>query len=1334
MTTPTTTFRRPVRAQRPSVPEGEVVLKAPPQLPEPDPNNNVWLTALPALSGLGSVLYMLTMGRGPIGYVVGTMFLVSSLAMVVGSLLRQRGQTKGQAQQERRDYLRYLDRTRAEVRRTAEAQRASLRWDGPAPGLLWGVAASRRLWERRAADEDFGVVRIGSGPRYLATPLVPGESAPVEDLDPLAAVALKRFVNAHAVVPDLPVQLALRRFACLSLEGDPDEARALARAVIAQAVTFHAPRDLRVLLCTRDPEGPEWAWLKWLPHNHHPEDVDHAGPVRMIHPSLAGLEDLLGAELGRRARFHRDAEPDPDVPHLLVVLDGGLALGSEVVLDPDGLQGITVLDLTGRAAALRDAHGVALLAEDGNLRVRSGEATDELGTADALGRAEAEALAQQLAGYRLDAKTVQTEDLDTADTTLPGLIGVRDAGRLDLDTLWRPRPLRDRLRVPIGLAADGGVLDLDIKESAQNGMGPHGLLVGATGSGKSELLRTLVLAMAATHSPEQLNFVLVDFKGGATFAGMAELPHVAAVITNLEDDLTLVDRMQEAMAGEMNRRQEVLRDAGNLVSVRDYERARQRGADLPPLPSLFIVVDEFSELLAQKPDFAELFVQIGRLGRSLGLHLLLASQRLDEGRLRGLEAHLSYRIGLRTFSEQESRAAIGVTDAHHLPNAPGHGYLRTDMTSLKRFRAAYVSGAYETAAEGGPAPLTGSVDVRPFPAAYLPVPAEQPHAAAPVPVPETEGEDTEEAEASATVLGVMTEQMVGRGPQAHQVWQPPLEEPDSLDALSPDLTVREGRGLGTAPDRPAMQAVIGTVDRPYHQRRDPYTLDLSGAGGHAAVVGGPRSGKSTVVRSLIASLALRHTPAEAQFFCLDFSGTLFALAGLPHVGGVAGRLDPEAVNRTVAEVLEVLEQRELRFRELGVDSMDDYRRLRSQGRVDDPFGDVFLVVDGWQVLRQHFPDLETTLMGVAGRMLTYGIHLVVTGNRWLDLRLGMRDLVGTKIELKLGDALDSEVDRKLQRAVPADRPGRGLTADKLHFLGAVPRLDGRHSDADLADGVADLVRRVAQAWHGPTAPRVRMLPDSYPHAGHPRPAAPDGTAPGVVIGVEGNRLEPVVFRPGEDNGLIAIGDTETGKTALLRSVARQVVDTWSPQEAKLVLFDYRMTMLKEFEGESLLGYATTHERSTDIVAGLVEGFRKRLPGPDVTPEQLRARSWWTGPEIYLVVDDYDLVATSAGNPLRPLLEFLPQARSVGLHLYAARQAGGAARGSGDPVLSRARELNVPGVLLSIPKDEPAIWGHRSAKRKKGRGLLLHRRLGTTPVQLTRLDAPHPTSPASPHPS
>ena len=327
----------------------------------------------------------------------------------------------------------------------------------------------------------------------------------------------------------------------------------------------------------------------------------------------------------------------------------------------------------------------------------------QVGAPDRLTVAEAEAVARRLAPLRLAAMSRSSDTPLTAELALPELLGV-SATRTTSSVAqnWAPRPNRDRLRVPIGVGTDGCAVELDLKESAQDGMGPHGLLIGATGSGKSELLRTLVLALAATHSSETLNFVLIDFKGGATFSSLDRLPHTAAVITNLADELPLVDRMVDAIDGELMRRQELLRKAGNFASLRDYEKARAGGAPLPPLPSLLIVCDEFSELLSAKPDFIDLFVQIGRLGRSLGVHLLLASQRLEEGRLRGLDTHLSYRIGLRTFSALESRAVLGVPDAYELPRSPGHGYLKFGTEPLTRFKAAYVSGPFRRAGGGGP--------------------------------------------------------------------------------------------------------------------------------------------------------------------------------------------------------------------------------------------------------------------------------------------------------------------------------------------------------------------------------------------------------------------------------------------------------------------------------------------------------------------------------------------------------------------------------------------------------------------------------------------------------
>ncbi|MFD0787686.1 type VII secretion protein EccCb, partial [Micromonospora azadirachtae] len=258
----------------------------------------------------------------------------------------------------------------------------------------------------------------------------------------------------------------------------------------------------------------------------------------------------------------------------------------------------------------------------------------------------------------------------------------------------------------------------------------------------------------------------------------------------------------------------------------------------------------------------------------------------------------------------------------------------------------------------------------------------------------------------------------------------------TLDQLLPTLAPDPERGLTAVewPGNGMLVAPVGFVDKPFEQVRDLLLVDLSANGGHVGIAGGPRSGKSTLLRTLISSLALTHSPREVQFYCLDFGGGgLGALADLPHVGSVAGRLDTDRVSRTVAEVTGLIVDRERRFGELGVDGMASYRKLRAQGQVtDDPHGDVFLVVDGWFTLRQDFETLEGAVRQIAAQGLNFGVHLVLTASRWSEVHHAMRDQIGTRLELRLGDPVDSTIDLRLAATVPR-LPGRGLTPEKLHF-------------------------------------------------------------------------------------------------------------------------------------------------------------------------------------------------------------------------------------------------------------------------------------------------------------
>ncbi|MGH3762734.1 type VII secretion protein EccCa [Actinophytocola sp.] len=1322
----TMVVRRPLRRPAPDMPSGELVLEAPPEIPAPPARQ--WtqaLMVLPMVLMMGAMILLFSgrfgqSGLGALRYVVFGIFGFAMLLMVGLAFLNGGGPSKREMGNARRHYLRGLAQHRVRVGRTARRQRTALWYLHPDPDTLWSVAMSYRLWERRRSDADFGVARIGLGRQSLATTLIAPDTKPMEQLEPLSALALRRFITTYSAVPDLPLAMAVNGFSRVHVRGG-EQAAALVRSVIAQLATLHSPDDLRIAVCAGPARRVDWEWLKWLPHALHPERTDALGSLRLIASTIPMLEAMLDDLLADRPRFDpEDGATRVAGPHLVVVLDGGAVAGSDHLLAGAGVEGATVIDLTTVPPRAPDRSAVVLdVAPDGTLVSNTADGEVELGRADRLPVVAADALARQLAPLRLTEGTRGEQPLAN-ELGLEELLDLGDPFAFDPDDTWVQRPNRDRLRVKFGVRPDGSPIELDLKESALDGMGPHGLLIGATGSGKSELLRTLVLALAITHPPNSLNFALIDFKGGATFTRLDRLPHTSAVITNLADELPLVDRMADAINGELLRRQELLRAAGNFASLRDYEKARAAGAPLPEVPTLFVVIDEFSELLSARPDFIDIFVQIGRIGRALGVHLLLASQRLEEGRLRGLDAHLSYRIGLRTFSDIDSRTVLGVSDAFSLPRAPGHGFLRYGDEPMARFRAAYVSGVHSPevpggnvggATHGGPEPVGLAV----YSTTYVaPKVAEEPQAAP---------EEVDDDAIGESLLDILVDRFAGRGVPAHQVWLPPLAEPPTLDQLLGGLTADADRGLRSADPslRGTLRAVIGVVDRPLDQRRDPLVLDLSAGAGHAVVAGGPQSGKSTALRDIVASLALTHTPAEAQFYCLDFGGgVLGSIRGLPHVGGVAGRLNVGAVRRTIAEVATVLADRERSFAERDIDGMATYRAMRADGRVtDDPHGDVFLVIDGWLTLRKEFEDLEDVVISIATRGLAYGVHLVASCARWFDLRPQVRDLFGSKLELRLGDPIDTMLDRASALRVPESSPGRGLAPSKHQVLTAVPRIDGHGTAEGLSDAVAGLVESVRRSWTGEPAPEVRMLPDRLPYSALSPTDDPVRLA--VTVGIAEQDLAPVRLDFDADAHVLLFGDGDSGKTTFLRTVARRIVDSYPLEKARMIVIDHRRGLLGEVTSEHLLGYGTDSRTTGALVADVVTAMRDRLPGPDVTPEQLRSRSWWQGPDLFLLVDDYDLVVTGADNPLLPLMEFLAQARDIGLHIVVTRRTGGAGRAMYEPFLTRLRDVGATGLLMSGNRDEgPLLGGLKPEVLPPGRGRLVSRRGDARLVQLAWL--------------
>ncbi|MDK8486276.1 type VII secretion protein EccCa [Corynebacterium pseudodiphtheriticum] len=1248
------------QAQRdplPPLPQGSLHVDAVPaaQKPQAVPMLRILLPVV-MIAVLVLLVGVMFFGGGSVsGVGMSPMLLIFPLMMVMSMamMFMPQGQ-QADADDTRRTYLRHLDVIRDKAENNADKQRAHQLARHPHPEDLHARLSTRRLWERAGDDDDVLQVRLGLGEAELCTPVEVSESGAPEDLDPVCAVSVRRTVDQVSQVAELPIVVQLQAFSCIGVSGI--RARALARALLAQLVVHHGPETVGISVVDKS-TTQNWEWLKWLPHTRRPDDAQYR----------------------------------------ILLVDDVPTTGTEDFLVDD--EWTTIIDINSRsttALGIRaEMEGLLLFADD-ELAVQTEAGLENLGLADGLADGQLYALAKGLAKYSRPYATSSAGE--TTRNEMGSLLGIDDLRQLDNSTMWPERERDDRrLTVPIGLGPDKTPVQLDLKESAHGGMGPHGLCIGATGSGKSELLRTLVTALAATHSPEELNFVLVDFKGGATFLGLDSLPHTSAVITNLEDEAVLVDRMFDALSGEMNRRQEVLRKAGNFANVGEYNQARRGGRDdLEPLPALVIIVDEFSELLGQFPDFADLFVAIGRLGRSLHVHLLLASQRLEEGRLRGLDSHLSYRIGLKTFSAMESRQVLGSADAYHLPGQPGAGYVKTDAEELQRFQAAYVSGPLEVPATAGAGPTArlgrsgaGEVEQETAEAQVIEFSCwadiDQPLASEHDPIADRESElksagDVEAAdglepadvaeptnmdaladarEPAGTTMDAVVNAAVAtartRGQEAHQIWLPPL--PKSIE-------------LASVAERSACLTVgIGIIDQPYHQRQDLLEIDFSAHGGHVALCGGPQMGKSTALRTMVASLAATHSTAEARFYAIDLGGgQLETLSRLPHVAGVAGRHQPERIRRIVDEVSGLLS-----------DNTQAHSTVKTQQQT-------FLVVDGWHNIgtsTAEFEDLAEPITQIAADGPSAGIHLLVATPRWNTLRPAIRDLIGTRLELKLAESMDSLCDRKMQDKLPA-LPGRGLSVDKKYLLIA------QSSNQDLAHIAAVSAERGDE----PVA-ALRVLPERIERgeltaAGTLADAEPAGTAavPGLPVAVGGPRLSTLAWDPSASDHFLCVAARGMGKTTTLRTVMAGISDL-GREQARMVVIDHRRAHLGTIDQDMLAAYSHSAPQTEKVLADAVTTLRQRLPSADISPEQLARRDWWDGPEIYLVIDDYDLVAD---NVLHPLIELIPHARDIGMHLVVARKAGGFNRAAFGPVLSAIRDSQPCVVVLGADKDDGPFFG------------------------------------------
>lgn len=1122
----TTSPARPPRLQ-PPLPREERPITKPPETRRDD-TLRLAQVFLPAISIIGYALLFLGGGNQnfwrllPMGLAV-----VASITFALVTLLLEHKR----AQAARAEYNRYLNGLFAEKAQAHGEQLYFYEHNYPEPGRILALADDgaepNRVAERRPDDLDFGAVRLGTG-RLPARVIYTLDRNAGPESDQLREArrleAESRFVDGHPVVISLrppPAaedeggegadELEFPVSHALALVGAKQEVYGAARSLLSQLVVFHGPGDLRlhILGCSR----AAWAWAVGLPHTRAgerggqlffalegggPNDGEAGGPLERY------LEELRRS-LGRRAMQLRERDPstggeDPSRPLLVLVVDlldqGAPALLADVAASPalnllmeqGRTLGAAVLVLAptlnaapaGCTAVMTVKPGADGQGVDFSYLEVGVNGTSIPGRLDKIpGEVDLGALAAQLG--RLRSSAAGTSALPMTVPFLE-LLGYPDLKQLaaELGARWDQNLKSPNwLRAPIGVVPGPKAKTLVFSADRD---GVHAVVAGSTGSGKSELLITLVSALAATYDPSTLNFVLVDFKGGGAFDAFKELPHCVDVITNLDGDG--VTRMFAAIEAELHRRQELNRTAGASTIVHYLQHPPQQAA---PYPFLFIIIDEFAEMMASRAELRAQLETITRIGRGLGVHLLLAAQR-PSGVSDQMRSNIKLRICLRVESAADSRELLRRPDATYLPNAiAGRGLLQIGNEELELIQVAYAGeradGEEQAQAQ---AVIFPELDGEPAggsersPELYRRLIQAMARAAEARSTPRQLAPWPNFLPRSVCLDEELTRPRTDGRPitfERHLKGAGRLEARDGTWRLCPAL-VNWVAGTGSWPQstndeefwvKQVARPVVGLLDDLQASGHRPLVLDLPD--GHIALFGAPGRGKSTLVRSAVVSLVATHSPACLHCYLLDLGGgNLTALAELPHVGAVISPNSAgyeERVGQLIRVLDEQVEARQERFDKAGVATLAQHNQ---QSGVE-PLPVIVVVIDNmaefvatFGVARDNVPSQVERLLAVARQSRPYGIYFLVTAGQSVDLPGPLFSIFTKRLTLRLTDP--AEYRSLIGGAVdaPVDTAGRGYVSAEpkpLSFQVALP-LSQLQNDAGLTIDEDKALRALAQ--------------------------------------------------------------------------------------------------------------------------------------------------------------------------------------------------------------------------------------------------------------------------------
>lgn len=1283
-------FRAPPRPAVSLSPTGVPVV---PPLDAPPPDRRpIWMRLLPLIMiavVVGMMVLFVSMGTRAITSMLFTMPMMLMMVVMMATQMGRQGGASGDIEQEIEEYDLRLREQRSEIHEQGRTMHDLRTTCYPHPADLLSLVGTDEMWQ---ADPDPAIgrvvpaedesdpdvknltsnpylrARVGIGVAPLYPKLVEAPEVVPEMLEPTTMVRYQRAMNTLSVVANLPIDVRLNEYAAYAMRGDEPPRLDLVRAMVMSMAFNHKPSDLNIGVVTEEPD--EWEWLKWLPHAEDVTRVEKGLGARLL--TWRSLDEFA-VRHAPAIEAMRNAGDGDRPPHLLLIVDTPDQVVAWPANLPGGVRGMTWLVVRYGSDLVSEVESRILL-RDG--RVSTVQDFDA-GRADAASVVAAETFARAMYRYRPRGYGLSGTVADDRPEHVPDFFEALDIGDIethDLIKVWKANAYTDEIKVPFGYHRNGDELTpelthINFYEENRDGNGPHGAVAGRTGSGKSYFLRAVVLSLVARYGPDKVALILADFKGGATFLGMSDLPHVVASISNLENAMELVDRLGAVVDGEVNRREEFItteKGCKDIFEYREQQKKHQNDPSWPPLPDLIVIIDEFGEFLKERPGYLELLTRVGRVGRSLGMHLVMCSQFIDKSVLGDLFEHLSFRYSLSVNSPQHSIAMIGSDAAATMVGGKLKGKIlrkfTTDAVPVEvaafHHEAPYVRRTVVERHRSGGETVEGVAD------AVVPFTLFTERGFSPI----IEGEVVETAEeTSGDRMSDILLEKVSRltDMRTLDLWKPSLREPLSLPKLG---LVRENRGL---------RIRVGDLDAPEKHTRLPWFLDFATNLPHQVIAGAGKSGRTTLLQTLVICGCLQYGPARLAFMLADYgTGKLGWVKNSPNVASYARPGAADAVSRILGEAGRLIELRRTVMVDRGVSSVDEYLDSKAADPVPgDPYGYVMVLIDGiGGFLGEDRADRAKLLRPILDQGAGVGIHLVYTADSGASSMSGnathYTSEVPGGVQLPSSDysgaKLPAEIRMTLSDRIPVDQPGRSF--DPLTGLQArtvVPinreiepdRIEKGMPVFDIAeygDDVRELCDQLAAAYATEAVPAVLpaepvihfetiwsvFAPLVDPHRNPARTIIPLGSRMDTL------ELAPI---PDCSPNLLVYGEKACGKSNVLRSVMESVMRQFTPKDAVIIVIDPLRQQLGErdrlydrgfmkrakfaeavADGEPTRirppGYVTSDEDIRDTAKMLAILMSSRKPDDDASIDQLRNRTYFTGPEVYVFIDNFTSIS------------------------------------------------------------------------------------------------------------